>query len=198
MVRPINILIKPFKWLEEAHSKLPDGVHLYPTLKGKKRFLTLKAFNFFIFIYVLLHKLIMPLIMWAMRESHSFEGLELGLWYLYHAQFIYLFSDKNRSPQSFFTCVAIAWFGMGYLPLALGYEIWTSVIEGMSWTKISSLLCYSSSFVWTTFLVYRLRMPTTTYLYNVQGRVRPKVRLALPFFIIGFITSLIWLTALHM
>lgn len=197
MVKSLKNLENPFKWLDHLHERLPEGVHSYPTLKGKKRFGTLVGFNAFIGVYVLLHKLLIPLAMWAMREDKSFAGLELGLWYLYHAQFAYLFLPGNRKPFSFFAAVSVAWFGMGYLPIALGYEFWAISDHGLSWTVISSLLCYGSSAVWTIFMVYRLRMPTTAFLFGIDGRVRPKVKLALPFFITGFLVSLTWLFLLY-
>lgn len=198
MVKSIKILGKPLKWLEGIHRDLPDGVHHYPTLKGKKRFSALVGFNYFIFVYILLHKLLIPTALWILRFDHSFEGLELGLWYLYHAQFLYLFWESNRRPFSFFASVAVAWFGVGYLPIALGFEIWHSFKNGLSWSAISSLLCYGSSAIWTFFLVYRLRMPTTAFLFLIDGRIKPKLKLAVPFFIIGFLTSVSWLYFLHL
>ncbi len=198
MVKSLKILDKPLKWLDHLHEELPEGVHHYPTLKGKKRFGALVGFNFFIGIYVLLHKFLIPVALYILKEDHSFEGMELGLWYLYHFQFMFLFHEKNRKPFAFFAAVAVAWFGMGYLPLAVGFEVWQSFSHGLSWTAISSLLCYGSSAIWTSFMVYRLRMPTTAFLFQIDGRVRPKVKLALPFFLVGLATSLLWLYLLHM
>lgn len=198
MVKSVKCFTNLLGWFDKFHQHLPQGVHSFPTLKGKKRFQALVTFNYFIFVYVLLHKLIIPACLWVMRPGNGFEGLEFGIWYLYHAQFIYLFRNQNRKEFSFFAMISIAWFGIGYLPLSIGLEVWGVMNHGISWNTISSLLCYVSSFVWTCFLLYRLRMPTTTYLYQIPGRLKPRFQLAFPFWSVGFLTSIIWYVILYL
>lgn len=198
MVGKVRLFDGLIQRLEDSSRCLPDGVHDYPTVKGKRRFEVLITFNYFIFVYVLLHKLIVPAVVLFLGTDVAGNGLGFGLWYLYHGKLILLFHEPFRNRASFFGVVAVSWFGLGYLPLALGYEVWAMIQGGVSWVIISNVLSYGSSLLWTAMLIYRLRMPTTAFLYKLEGRLIPRLEMALPFWILGFITSLTWLVLIEM
>ncbi len=176
--------------LIEIHQKLPSDVHTYPTLKGKKRFEMMQTFNFVLAVYIAIHKLIMPIFTYLFQAESSLKSLEdLGFWYLYHFAIALLLCQKCRTPHRAFYVVYTAWYALGFLPLTLMSAFWQAGELTINWKSISSILCYGSSLVFTIFLLYRMRMPTTAYLFKIKDRIIPKPRYAIPYFLIGILVS---------
>lgn len=176
--------------LIEIHQNLPEDVHTYPTLKGKKRFELMQTFNLVLAVYIALHKAIMPLFIYLTQSESSSKSLEeMSYWYLYHFAIALLLCERCRTPQRAFWIVYTAWFGLGFLPLMLMSAFWQGGEILINWKTISSILCYGSSLIFTIFLLYRMRMPTTAYLYRIKDRIIPKPRYAIPYFLIGIIIS---------
>jgi hypothetical protein len=174
------------------HQDLPPGVHPYPTLKGKQRFEMLQVFNVALAIYLLIHKLIMPLMMSLAASTSARRTPEFGAWYLYHIALAVLLKERWRTPRTAFITVYLAWFGAGFLPPALVASLLDHGTVKVGWLAISGILCYGSSLIFTLFLLYRLRMPTTAYLFQLPDRIIPRWRYALPYAAIGLALGL-WL-----
>lgn len=173
----------------KIHQDLPQGVHPYPTLKGKRRFEALQAFNAVIGAYVAIHKLFMPLIVWALQTDTVKEPLHIGVWYLYHILLGGLMSDFFRKRSFPYLMAYCAWFAVGFLPPAIFHSFIIGGEFAINWQTISGVLCYGGSLLFTCFLLYRLRMPTTAYLYGLEGRLMPKWRYALPYAGAGLVVS---------
>ena len=178
------------------HEDLPDGIHTYPTLKGKRRFEILQTANVGLALYVAIHKLFMPLFVVTLGEGGTITEAGFGLWYLYHALIWWLMMEKQRTPHNAYSLVYMAWFATGYLPLTTFLSFFRDGAMAVTWGTFSAVLCYGSSLVFTMFLLYRLRMPTTSYLYKLEDRIIPHWSLAVPWFIAGLGASLAGLSRL--
>jgi hypothetical protein len=176
--------------LLKVHQDLPAGVNPYPSRKGKKRFEMLQTFNLVLGGYILIHQLLVPLAVYFLQTGAQPRTVSLSFWYLYHlglALFLW-----HRTPARAFSIVYLAWFGVGYLPLTLGATLFDEGLLRFKWKAVSGLLCYGSSFVFTLFLLYRMRMPTTAFLFGLEGRIIPRWRYAIPYAALGLTCSLFW------
>ncbi|GEM_PF-4324710 len=178
------------------HEDLPPGIHTYPTLKGKRRFEMLQVANVMLAAYVAIHKLFMPAFVALMTKTGTVADAGFGLWYLYHALIWFLMLEKQRNPYNAYSLVYMAWFATGYLPLTTFLSFIHDGAFSVTWGTISAVLCYGSSLIFTMFLLYRLRMPTTAYLYHLEDRIIPNWSLAVPWFIAGLGASLAGLSHL--
>ena len=185
---------KRFLSMLKIHQDLPANVNPHPTLKGKRRFETLQAFNLVLGFYILLHKLIVPVAVQWLQTNPNPKPVELSFWYLYHFAIAFMLWGRFRSPGTAFCTVYASWFAVGYLPPALGASLFEGGNLTIQWKAISGVLCYGSSLVFTLYLLYRMRMPTTAYLFGIEGRIVPRLRYALPYFLLGLLTSLFWIT----
>ncbi|HSH96012.1 MAG TPA: hypothetical protein VK968_17835 [Roseimicrobium sp.] len=179
--------------LFKLHKDLPPGVNPFPTLRGKQRFELLKTFNIALGGYILIHQLLVPSILFLLQEESQRAPLSLSFWYVYHALLAIGLSARFRSSRIAYALVYLAWFAVGYLPLTLGMTFFDHGVFRFKWKAISGLLCYGSSFLLTLALLYRLRMPTTAYLFKLESRIIPKWRYALPYALLGLTASLFWL-----
>ncbi len=175
--------------LLKLHENLPPGVHPYPTELGRKRFEMLVVFNLIVGIYILLHRVIVPVAIYALQTQSSPKPLELGYWYLYHFTLAIMLLERFRTPANAFHIIYLAWFGFGYLPLSLVNSFLDDGTFRLKWKAISGLLCYGSSLVFTMFLLYRMRMPTTAFLFRLEERIIPKWRYAVPYAVLGALIS---------
>jgi hypothetical protein len=177
----------------KAHQDLPPGVHSYPTLKGKKRFEVLQAFNTVLAVYILIHQLLVPLVVYFLQTGTEPRKLLLGFWYFYHLVLAFWLSKRWRSARSAFWIVYLSWFAVGYLPITFASTFFVDGVFRFQWKALSGLLCYGSSLVLTAFLLYRMRMPTTAFLFGLENRIIPKWRYAVPYALLGLVVSLFWL-----
>lgn len=168
----------------KLNTDLPPGVNEYPTLKGKQRFDALVTFNWFIAGYISIHKLIVPLIL-TLGQGSSSRLHELGGWYFYHILIGILLTHRTQ-PRAY-AVVYLAWFAIGLLPWMVLASIWNGHAWKISWITVSGLLTYGTSFVFNFFLLYRMRMPTTAFLYKLPIRIVPKWEYAVPYFLVGFV-----------
>jgi hypothetical protein len=179
-----------FRTWFQLHQALPPGVHPYPTLAGKKRFELLQTFNLVLSLYLGIHHLLMPATVWLLQDQQFRQGHGFGFWYLYHVIVAACLWQRLRRPASAYLLVYLGWFALGYLPLALARSFLHHGQFHVSWTSISGLLCYGSSFLFTIFLLYRMRMPTTAYLFHLEHRIIPRWRYAIPYWLAGLALGL--------
>jgi hypothetical protein len=179
------------------HQHLPHGVHDYPTVLGKRRFEMLVLFNGALGFYIAIHQLLMPITLWLLQTQRSPRPAEIGFWYLYHAVLAALMLPRWRSPRTLHSLAYVAWFGMGGAPLLLVSSVVGPQGLAVSWKMVSGLLCYVTSLLLTLFLLYRLRMPTTAFLYGMPDRLLPRWRFALPSLALGSVCALLLIQFVH-
>jgi hypothetical protein len=177
-------------WLQ-LKEDLPPGVHAYPTLKGKKRYELLQAFNAFLVFYISLHKLIVPLLLVMGQTGGRHSWSAFGVWYFYHVWIAWLM--EKRKPRNAFLLVYSAWFAVGMLTWMIVGSFMKDGLFVVGWHTISGLLTYGSSLIFTFFLLYRMRMPTSQLLFKLDQRIAPKWGYALPYFFLGTILGLLFL-----
>jgi hypothetical protein len=118
-------------------------------------------------------------------QSASSQPHDFGIWYLFHL--VIGLCLTSRKPHRAFYIIYLSWFAVGMLPwMILGCFI----KEGhwvVQWMTISGILTYGSSLVLILFLLYRMRMPTTAFLFNLESRIIPQWKYAIPYFVIGVI-----------
>lgn len=182
--------------LLHMHEDLPSGIHTFPTLKGKRRFEILQTGNAALALYVTIHKLLMPAFVFFAGKGTAFSEAGFGIWYLYHALIWFLMLEKQRNAYNAYSLVYMAWFAIGYLPLTTFLSFFHDGAFSVTWGTFSAVLCYGSSLLFTMFLLYRLRMPTTAYLYHLEDRIIPHWKLAVPWFVAGLGASLMGLNSL--
>ncbi len=171
---------------------LPPGVHPFPTLKGKRRFELIKAFNIVLGAYILIHKLLVPLVLFFGQTTRVHKLQHVGFWYLFH--FILAFWLSRRTPKRAFAIIYTTWFAIGILPPMLLSSFMTQGHFAITWDTISGILTYGTSLFFSFFLLYRMRMPTTAHLFGLQERVIPKWGYAIPYYFIGLCVgiTLVW------
>lgn len=184
--------------LFELKGDLPPGVNPHPTFKGKQRFEALVAFNWLLTGYILIHKLIVPLIiLFGQTPGTTRTNMHpLGVWYLYHfIQGVWL---TRRAPRRALRVVYLAWFALGFLPWMILGSMRHHHQWAISWLTISGLLTYGLSMVVTMFILYRMRMPTTAFLFKLPERIIPKWKYAVPYASIGFFIGwILFLKEIH-
>jgi hypothetical protein len=180
-------------WLLRLHQQLPAGVHPYPTRKGKKRFEMLQAFNWLLGGYILLHQLLVPLAVILLQTPSGFGSHSFGYWYFYHLAIGLLMWKRFRKPRHAYWMVYLAWFAVGYLPLTWAWSFVENGSIRIGWQAISGTLCFGASLGMTIALLYRLRMPTTAFLFGLESRIIPKWRYAVPYAALGLTLSLFWI-----
>ena len=171
--------------LLKRHQDLPPDVPPYPTVKGKKRFEMVQAFNLFLAGYIFIHKCVVPMAIFLGRTDPPPWPPGLGAWYLYHWAIAFLAWERQRTPRHAYMLVYLAWFGIGFLPLTWASSFVDHGSLRFGWKALSGTLCYGSSLMLTVFLLNRLRMPTTAYLFHLESRIIPQWRYAVPYFTLG-------------
>jgi hypothetical protein len=180
-------------WLLRLHQQLPAGVNPHPTLKGKKRYEMLEAFNWLLAGYILLHQLLVPISVNLLQTPAGLGTQSYGYWYLYHLAAGFLMLRKFRTARHAYWLVYLGWFGIGYLPLTLAESFVDQGAVRVGWKAISGTLCYATSLALTIALLYRMRMPTTAFLFGLESRIVPKWRYAVPYAALGLTLSLFWI-----
>jgi hypothetical protein len=180
-----------FDRLLNPHQRLPQGVHPYPTELGRRRFEILVLFNLVLAVYIAIHQLFMPLTLWILQTRDDPMPTGLGFWYLYHGAVAVLFYKPKRNPRRLRYLAYLAWFAVAATPLLLIHSFQVGDQVRVTWKAVSGILCYLSSLLVTLFLLYRLRMPTTAYLFGLPDRLLPKWRYAIPSFFLGLMVAVI-------
>lgn len=183
-------------WLQRLlhpHQRLPSGVHEYPTVLGQRRFELLVLFNGTLAVYIAIHQFIMPVVLWLTQTDRAPMPSGLGFWYLYHMAAAVLLLPRFRKPPALRRLANLAWFAVGASPILLVASFLSNGEVHVSWKTVSGILCYLTSLILTLFLLYRLRMPTTAYLYGMKDRLLPRWRYAIPALILGIFVAVAWI-----
>lgn len=181
--------------IRRPHQTLPAGVHEYPTELGRRRFEMLVLFNGVLAVYIAIHQLFVPLTVWLLQVQRDPVPKNLGFWYVYHGVVAFLLSTRARRPRNLHRLARVAWFGVAASPWLLWQSFHVGDQVQLTWKAVSGILCYVSSLLLTLFLLYRLRMPTTAFLYGCPTRLMPRWRYMIPSAALGVFVA--WVLIRH-